>query len=225
MEATVPHKRSVQDWAALGGVLYVALFIVGNVLMFAGTVSGDDPPAKFMSYFGDSGHRNRIGFGWVLAGLGLFAFLWFVVALWRAVCDVDGNGFLATLTAIGGGIYAALALAGIGLDMAVRTMSDDTYRHEVYPGLIHAADDAGYVMHASGGAGLSAMIFAASLAFLRSGTVPRWLGWLGILAGIAALATIVFIPMIVWALWILAVSALLFARGTRAPADARVTVT
>ncbi len=69
------------------------------------------------------------------------------------------------------------------------------------------------------------MIFAASLAFLRSQTVPRWLGWLGILAGIAALATIVFFPMIVWAVWILAVSALLFARGTRAPADARVTVT
>jgi hypothetical protein len=58
----------------------------------------------------------------------------------------------------------------------------------------HAADDAGYVLHATGGAGASAMIIAASLAFLRSGVVRPWAGWLGVAAGILALASIAFFP-------------------------------
>jgi hypothetical protein len=92
-------------------------------------------------------------------------------------------------------------------------MSDDTYHHTVYPGLIHAADDASYVLHATGGAGASAMIIAATLAAMRAAVIPKWAGWLGIIAGILALASIIFFPQAAVGLWILIVSALLFARG------------
>ena len=51
-------------------------------------------------------------------------------------------------------------------------MSDDTYQHRVFPELIHAADDVGWVMHATGALGLAAMIIAASLAFMWAGTWP-----------------------------------------------------
>ena len=94
-------------------------------------------------------------------------------------------------------------------------MSDDTYHHEVYSGLIHAANDAGYVLHATGGAGASAMIIAASLAALRAGVVPGWAGWLGVAAGILALASIIFFPQAAIALWIVTVSILIFVRGAR----------
>jgi hypothetical protein len=94
-------------------------------------------------------------------------------------------------------------------------MSDDTFHHTVFPGLIHAADDASYVLHATGGAGASAMIIAASLAALRAAVVPKWAGWLGVVAGILALASIIFFPQAAVGLWILIVSGLLFARGAR----------
>jgi len=83
----------------------------------------------------------------------------------------------------------------------------------VYPELIHAADCAGYVIHATGGVGLAAMILAVSLVLLRSRILPRWLGWFGILAAIAALATITFVGALVWLLWVLVVSVFLFLRG------------
>jgi len=68
-------------------------------------------------------------------------------------------------------------------------------------------------MHATGGAGASAMIIAATLAAMRAGAIPSWAGWLGIIAGILALASIIFFPQAAIGLWILIVSGLLFARG------------
>ena len=100
-------------------------------------------------------------------------------------------------------------------------MSDDTYHHTVFPGLIHAADDAGWVLHASGGAGAAAMIIAASLAALRAGAVPTWAGWLGIVAGILSLGLIVFFPWFVLAIWVLVVSVGMFSRPRGASARER----
>ena len=208
-------RRGLWDWAALAGAAFVVLFVVGNLLLFADTVSGDSSPAEFREYYSDSGNRDRISFGWVVASIGLFFFLWFLGALRELVRGLDGDRMLGTLTTIGGSVYAAMALTAIALDSAVRTMSDDTFGNEVYPELIHAADDAGYVIHATGGVGLAAMILAVSLVLLRTRALPRWLGWFGIVAAIAALLTITFVGALVWLLWVLVVSVFLFLRGGR----------
>jgi hypothetical protein len=167
-----------------------------------------------IAYYSKASHRDKISIGWIIAGLGIFAFLWFLSSLRRAVRRWEGeDGFLTALTTIGGAVYATLAFAAIAINVGIRTMSDDTYHHTVYPGLIHAADDASYVLHATGGAGASAMIIAATLAAMRAAVIPKWAGWLGIIAGILALASIIFFPQAAVGLWILIVSALLFARG------------
>ena len=215
-----PSTRSsagLARWAALGGIAYVVLFIVGTILLFSGEPGSDASPAKVIAWYSDSGHRDRINFGWLAAGLGVFFFLWFLSALRRTVRRLEGDdGFLTGLTTIGGGVYAALTLAGLAVNDGIRTMSDDTYHHQVFPGLIHAADDAGYVLHATGGAGAAAMIIAASLAALRAAAVPSWAGWLGVAAGILALASIAFFPQAAIAIWILVVSGGMFVRGGRA---------
>ncbi len=213
IDVAAARRRGLWDWAALAGAAFVVLFVVGNLLLFVDTVSGDSSPAEFRDFYSDSGNRDRISFGWVVTSIGLLFFLWFVSALRQLVRSVDGDGLLGTLITIGGSIYAALALTGIALNSAIRTMSDDTFRGQVYPELIHAADDAGYVIHATGGVGLAAMILAVSLVLLRSRILPRWLGWFGILAAIAALATITFVGALVWLLWVLVVSVFLFLRG------------
>ena len=210
LTTTVSGRRSLANWAGLGGVLYVALFIIGGIVMFGGQPDSDAPPNKIRAYYADGGHRDRIGFGWIIIGLGLVAFLWFLAALRQRVRVLDGDGFLTALTTIGGAVYGALALAAISVYMGVKTMSDDTYNHTVYPGLIHAADDVGYVLHATGGAGAAVMIFAASFAALRARVIPAWLGWLGFLAALGALASIAFLPQILLALWIVVAGILLF---------------
>jgi hypothetical protein len=214
VEATVGAgpRGGLARWAALGGLLYVVLFVVGTIVMFSGAAGGDDPPAKVIAWYSDSGHRDRVNIGWIVAGLGVFFLLWFIAALRRSVSAADGEGLLTAVTTIGGTIYAALAFASLGLNAAVRTMSDDTYQHRVYPELIHAADDAGYVIHATGTAGLGAMIIAASLAFGWSGAWPKWGSWLGVFAGVCAIAAIFFFTQFVFLLWILIVSLFLFSR-------------
>jgi hypothetical protein len=207
----------LRSWGALSGLLFVVLFVIGTALMFSGNVSGDDPPAKFQAYYGDSGHRDRINMGWIIAGLSLFFFLWFVASLRETVRDValrevQADDFLSTVVTIGGTAYAAVTMAAFGLSVGVRTMSDDTFQHQVYPGIIHAADDGTYLMHATGTAAVAAMILAFSLWCLRSRMLPRWLGWLGLLAAVCALASILFVTTLVWLLWIAIVSVLLFLR-------------
>jgi hypothetical protein len=150
----------------------------------------------------------------------VFFFLWFLAALRRAVSAIDPDGILTTVVAVGGGIYAALAWTSLGLNAAIRTMSDDTYRHQVFPELIHAADDAGWVINATGAAGMGAMIIAASLAFKSRGIWSSWAGWLGIVAGILSLASIVFFPQFLYLLWVLIVSIVMFLRPARYGAGA-----
>jgi hypothetical protein len=214
--AATRSSAGLARWAALGGILYVVLFIVGTILLYSGSPDSSSSPAKIIAWYSDSGHRDRISIGWIVGGLGVFSFLWFLSSLRRTVRRHEGeDGFLTALTTIGGVVYATLAFTALAVNMGIRTMSDDTYHHTVYPGLIHAADDASYILHATGGAGASAMIIAASLAFLRSGVVRPWAGWLGVAAGIIALASILFFTQAAIAIWILVVSGLLFVRGAR----------
>ena len=216
--ATPRSSAGLVRWAVLGGVAYVVCFVVGVILIFDGAPDSSSAPGKIIAYYGKSGHRDRINIGWVVTGLGVFFFLWFLSALRRSVRLLErDDGFLTGLTTVGGAIYASLTLAAIAVDTGIRTMSDDTYHHTVYPGLIHAADDAGWVLHASGGVGLGAMIIAASLAALRARAVPAWAGWLGIVVGILSLALIVFFPWFLAAIWILVVSVGMFLRAGREP--------
>ena len=212
--------RALERWAALGGVLYVVLFVVGTIFLVGGEPSGKAPPGEVIRWYADSGHRGRISLGWALVGLGLFFFLWFLAALRTTLLRLVADGFLVTLATVGGAVYAALVLAAIAVNAGIKTMSDDTYRHQVYPELIHAANDAGYVLHATAGVVIGAMMIATSLAVLRARAVPVWLGWVGVVAGIIALASIAFFPWFLIALWLLVASGLLFVANSPRRASA-----
>ena len=212
--ATPARRRGVVQWAGLGGVLYVLLFIGGVILAKAGQPDTGDPPGKLISYYSDSGHRDKIGFGWLLVLIGVFFFVWFLAALRQLLRRIDADGLLTTVATVGGAAYAATTLVGFSLETAVKTMSDDTYRHQVFPELIHAADDAGYVIHGGGGAAIGALMIASSLAVMRAVLIPRWAGSLGIVFGILAIFSVFFFPTILVAIWLLVAGFLLF----RAPA-------
>jgi hypothetical protein len=90
-------------WASLGGVLYVVLFVIGVIVMFDGEPNSDASPARVIAYYSQSSHRDKINIGWVIAGLGVFFFLWFLAALRQTIRRLEGgDGFLTALTTIGG---------------------------------------------------------------------------------------------------------------------------
>ena len=222
MEAAVAagRPRGIARWTALAGAVYVVLFVVGTIVLFSGSPAGDAAPSKVIQWYSDSGHRDRVNIGWILIGLGIFFLLWFIASLRRAVMAVDAEGILTAVVTIGGSVYAAVALASVAVNAGIRTMSDDTYQHRVFPELIHAADDVGYVMHASGAAALGAMIIAVSLAFMWAAVWPKWAGWLGVAVGILAIGAIFFFTQFLFLLWILVVSVLMFLRGVPTAARA-----
>jgi len=200
-------------WASLSGLVFVVLAVVGSLLIFDGP--SDSSPAKMAAYYGSDSNRWHINLGWILTGLGLFALIWFVAALRERIraseLAASGEGtFLSTMVLIGGTVYVAVAMAAIALEDGVKTMSDDTYQHRVYSGVIHAANDATYIMVVTGGAALAALIFAVSVAVRRYAILPRWVGWFGFAAGVAAIFSVIFFTMIFWLLWIAAASVTLF---------------
>ena len=50
------------------------------------------------------------------------------------------------------------------------------------------------------------MILAASIAFIRSGVVPKWAGWVGVVVAVAALATVAFVTTFTSSLWLAALA-------------------
>ena len=210
VEAAATAPRGIERWAGLGGILYVILFIAGSIVAFSNAPTGDEPPARYLTYYADSGHRDKISLGWALVVLGVFFFLWFLSALRRYVGAIDAGGSLTFLVTVGGTVYGALTLAGISLWAGAATMADDTFRHIPDPGVIHAASDAGYVMHASGGVGAGAMMIGASLAASRAARIPRWAGITGMAFGFAAIFSVFFFPQALIAIWILAAAWLLY---------------
>jgi hypothetical protein len=97
-------------------------------------------------------------------------------------------------------------------------MSDDTYHHQVFPELIHAADDASYVLHSFGGVAIAAMIVATSLAARQARALPEWLCWVSVVAGISAIVSFFFFPWIVIGVWLVVAGVLVTRVQTRAAA-------
>jgi hypothetical protein len=212
-------ERGLARWAALGGVAYVVLFIIGALLLFDGP-TGDEAPARYLSYYGQGGHRDRAGVGWVIAMLGVLCLIWFLARL-RDVVASYGMPFFSSVVFLGGALYATMTAVSISLRMGTATMSDDTFGHVVYPGVIHGASDAAYVIHAAGAVGATSFIVAASLAALRAGRISSWVGWVGIVLGLIGLFSIIFFPMVAIAIWLVAASIILL----RQPAAREVVTT
>src|SRR5947207_1527069 len=206
-------SRGLRLWSSLSGLVFVVLAVVGSALLFDGP--SDSSPAKMTSWYTSSSNRAHVNIGWILLGLGLFALIWFVAALRERVreseqASPEPGTFLSTIVLVGGTVYIAVAMAGIALADGVRTMSADTYQHQVYSAVIHAANDATYIMVVTGGAAMAALIFATSIAVRRYAILPRWVSWFGYVAGVAAILSVIFFTMLFWLLWVAVASVALF---------------
>jgi hypothetical protein len=216
-------SRGLRLWSSLSGLFFVVLVVVGSALLFDGP--SDSSPAKMTAWYGSDNNRWHVNIGWILTGLGLFALIWFVAALRERVREseqaapTDGT-FLSTIVLVGGTVYVAVAMAGIAIADGIKTMSDDTYQHRVYSGVIHAANDASYILVVTAGAAIAALIFATSVAIRRYGILPRWVGWFGFVAGVCAITSVIFFTMLLWLVWVAVASAMLFL-ASRPAATAR----
>jgi hypothetical protein len=90
-------------------------------------------------------------------------------------------------------------------------ISGDTARSLAEAQVYLAIDDIGWFLFGAAGVGAAMMAIPASLAALRSRSVPAWLGWPGVALGVGSLATIAFFGVYAWMAWISATSVVLLA--------------
>ncbi len=81
-------------------------------------------------------------------------------------------------------------------------MPDETARALAAAEAYLTVDDIGWFLLGGAGVGAALMAVPASLAALRSRSVPAWLGWLGVVLGVGSLATVAFFGMFAWMAWI-----------------------
>jgi hypothetical protein len=128
------------------------------------------------------------------------------------------TALLAALTWAGGTACAVLVLAGNAVSRATAfaAMSDD---FQLDPNTRRLVEDTGFLLFVSGALAAIVLVVAVSLAALRHGVLPRWLGWAGFPVAALLPLAIGFVGFLVFIVWILAVSAALALRRSAASAE------
>lgn len=201
--------------AALGGIVAVALWVLG-VLIMESSNPGSDDPAELLAWFqDDTGTILASGF---LFMLGSVFFLIFVGALRARLVAAEGPGAFLTAIAFGAGLATAILTMLVPAPNLSAAISESELTEEAALA-VSVVDDAFFVA-----AELSAalLLVATGLLILRYGPMPRWLAWVSFLFALWLL-----IPPIGWAglllgvpLWTIAVALLMWMRPAGEPAAA-----
>ncbi len=164
-----------QAWLRCGGIAGI-VFVAGNLaaaLLPGAPPKPDAPIADLRAYYVD--HRVAVQIGLYCSGIGMVAGLWFIAALRTLLRGVDANGLFASVSYAAGIATSTIALAGA---IPVAAAALDPHRDDA---VLRALVDFGNM-------GFALLYFpwalfngAASLAILRTGLFPRWLGLLGLL--------------------------------------------
>jgi hypothetical protein len=203
-------RISWERLAALAGVAFVVLYAAAFGLGIE--VGASD--REILDHYADSGNRAKEAVAFFLIAAAALAFVAFAGSLRSLIARVEQeSAMLAALAWAGGTSCAVLVLAGNAVSRATAfaTMSDD---FQLDPNTRRLVEDIGFLLFVSGALAAILLVVAVSLAAIRHGLLPRWLGWAGFPAAALLPLAIGFIGFLVLALWILAVSAALALRRT-----------
>jgi len=203
-------RISWERLAALAGVSFVVLYAAA----FALGIEVGASDREILDYYADSGNRAKEVVAFFLIAAAALAFIVFAGSLRSLIARAEQEtAMLAALAWAGGTACAVLVLAGDAVSRATAfaAMSED---FRLDPNTRRLFEDAGFLLFVSGALAAILLVIAVSLAALRHGLLPRWLGWAGFPAAALLPLAIGFVGFLVLALWMLAVSAALALRRT-----------
>ena len=202
--------------APLTGVVAVALWIVGIVVIEGTADRSGESAAEVLAAFDEDGTSILVGA--FLFALGTAFFVWFLGSLRAAFLAAEGTPGRLTAVAFAGGVgKAVFDLAVMGTLAAGAIAADEGDFAPEAAQAVAAIDTAFFV-----GAEFMAAVFMSAAAFVvvRTRVLPVWLGWLA-----AVIAVGVLVIPIGWAfllfglpLWVLLASVLLWRSAPAGPA-------
>jgi hypothetical protein len=224
--------RKWQRYAALGGVAFVVLNIVGSIAQGA-PPSSDDSNEEVLKWFVD--HDTGIKVSAILAAFSIIGLTWWFGSLWRQMTRAENGNPRLSIVALGG-------LAGAGALFAVSTSVLATVAIQVDE---VGSDGAKFfnvlatTLLSFAGALIVTHLAAVNALSLRTKFLPGWVTIVGLVSAACFVVSMFgtttdedfvmlfgFIGFIAWAVWILGVSLHLWRTTEVAsvePADAAVT--
>lgn len=205
-------RISWERTAAIAGFAFVVLYVAA----FALGIEVGDSDQEIIDYYGDSGNRTKevVAFFFIAgAALGVAVF---AVALRSIIARLEQERtMLAALAWTGGIASAALVLTGNAVSRATAfaAMEDDFQLNVDMRDLLETA---GFLLAVSGALAAILLVVGVSLAALRYGVLPRWLGWAGFAVAALLPLAIAFVGFLIFLLWVIVASATLAVR--RSPA-------
>lgn len=180
------EKTTWERLGAANGIAFVALFTIGAFRLFSveGPESGADAD-RISSFFIDNGPSFRLGLLLMLFGGG--ALLWFSASVWAALRGADPDGRLSAITLGAGMLTAGFSLATTGMLTSYTITDWDKLDAPVAQSLFETGGYAFSFIFVGGALLRAAFVGAASLATLRFGGLPKWLGWVGMIVALANL--------------------------------------
>lgn len=185
----------------LAGVVFVGLTLAGMAIGGSPNVEPSDSASTIARALADS--SDKAGLGSFITLLGLVFFFPFLAYLRNQLQRSEGEkGWLAT-TAYGGGLVtAAMLLLGVSVQLATTSVSPDV---DQVVGKVFVVYTWNWIAIVA--PPMMALTLGASLAIIRHGVAPRWIGWLGVLVSITLLAP--WIGILVALGWLLVLSVVL----------------
>jgi magnesium-transporting ATPase (P-type) len=205
-------RISWERTAAVAGFAFVVLYVAA----FALGIEVGDSDQEIIEYYEDSGNRTKevVAFFFIAGaalGVGVFA-----AALRSIIASLEQErAMLAALVWTGGITCAALVLTGNAISRATAfaAMEDDFQLNIDTRDLLETA---GFLLAVSGALAAILLVVGVSLAALRYGVLPRWLGWAGLAVAALLPLAIAFVGFLILLLWVIVASATLAVR--RSPA-------
>jgi hypothetical protein len=207
-------RISWERLAALAGLAFVVLY----VLAFALGIEVGDSDQEIRDYYADSGNRAKEAVAFFLIAGAALSLAVFATAVRSILTSFEQEGaMLAALAWAGGIACAALILAGNAVSRATAFAAMEE-GFQLNLDTRDLFETAGFLLFVSGALAAIPLVVGVSLATLRHGVLPRWLGWAGFVVAVLLPLAIAFVGFLVFLLWVLATSAALALR--RAPAAA-----
>ena len=203
------NESRLERLAPLTGVVSVALFVIGSVV-----ISNYDylPPAeKVADYL--NGNANRVSTGAYLASISAFFLIWFAGSVRIALLAREGGTGRLSMVAFGGGVAAAVAL-GTSFTAVLSAGLRAGAPGGITPiGAVTMFDFWGQAMGQMFAIGLAVLIGATAVVSIRTAVFPAWFGWISALVAFGLLTPVAYIVLALAVVWLLVVSIWLYVRG------------
>jgi hypothetical protein len=209
-------SKVLERWAPLTGIVSVACSVVGT-LMVLNQPQTKDSDATIVAYFASHSHRVTGIAGFFVFLVGVLLLLVFLSSLRERLLEGEGgSGRLASLT-FGAGIGAATLWVVSMLLANATTFSASEGHFRVDPNTFRLLGDTAYYGWIAALAVGAVIVWATSMAALRTGVLPRWFAILGVVIGVSMLFGYFFFPFFAWWIWLVLASILLVRRTALAP--------